>query len=511
MFYDRKIEYFDYLENGDKVRNAGFVKIEVVEDFCNIQVNITGLFPTDTFTREVRIWDGTGETVLGEIELTNGRGSVQWRKLPKNRLGKEALPYEEVCGFRIYIAKNRELLCRLREASGSKRDSKLPISPADGGGRQVEGRKAEASQERAQDAKIYDNTNIIESTGAADATDMASYAGAAVSADTAAPAGKADIRNKTGFTGTTASRNMTMSAGMAEASVKADSAYAPEATVKVDSAYAPEESVKADSAYEPEASGKADSAYEPEASVKVDSAYAPEASVKVDSAYAPEESVRADSAYAPEPSCNVKRRNMAAASGMEAGSNVNNALGGVDPVGIGRASDTVGSARMEHSPGNAAIPRPADSGGTVEAPGAKEELSASRRPERKAAQSNPRMPARLYDNKWKQLTSIYPHLAPFHDERDYLSIGPVDFVVLRREYHKLVNNSFLLHGYYNYEHLILTRVEQRGEERFYVGVPGNYYEREKQVAVMYGFESFECKTEPAQTGDYGYYMIRVEI
>lgn len=463
MFYDRKIEYFDYLENGDKVRNAGFVKIEVVEDFCNIQVNINGLFPTDTFTREVRIWDGTGETVLGEIELTNGRGGVQWRKLPKNRLGKEALPYEEVCGFRIYIAKNRELLCRLREASGSKRDSKLPISPADGGGRQVEGRKAEASQERAQDAKIYDNTNIIESTGAADATDMASYAGAAVSADTAAPAGKADIRNKTGFTGTTASRNMTMSAGMAEASVKADSAYAPEATVKVDSAYAPEESV------------------------------------------------RADSAYAPEPSCNVKRRNMAAASGMEAGSNVNNALGGVDPVGIGRASDTVGSARMEHSPGNAAIPRPADSGGTVEAPGAKEELSASRRPERKAAQSNPRMPARLYDNKWKQLTSIYPHLAPFHDERDYLSIGPVDFVVLRREYHKLVNNSFLLHGYYNYEHLILTRVEQRGEERFYVGVPGNYYEREKQVAVMYGFESFECKTEPAQTGDYGYYMIRVEI
>lgn len=487
MFYDRKIEYFDYLENGDKVRNAGFVKIEVVEDFCNIQVNITGLFPTDTFTREVRIWDGTGETVLGEIELTNGRGSVQWRKLPKNRLGKEALPYEEVCGFRIYIAKNRELLCRLREASGSKSDSKLPFSPADGGGRQVEGRKAEASQERAQDAEIYDNTNIIESTGAADATDMASYAGAAVSADTAAPAGKADIRNQTDFTGTTASRNMTMSAGMAEASVRADSACVSEAT------------------------GKADSAYAPEATVKVDSAYAPEESVKADSAYAPEESVKVDSAYAPEPSCNVKRRNMAAASGMEAGSNVNNALGGVDPVGIGRASDTVGSVGVEQSPGKAAIPRPADSGGTVEAPGAKEELSASRRPERKAAQSNPRVPARLYDNKWKQLTSIYPHLAPFHDERDYLSIGPVDFVVLRREYHKLVNNSFLLHGYYNYEHLILTRVEQRGEERFYVGVPGNYYEREKQVAVMYGFESFECKTEPAQTGDYGYYMIRVEI
>jgi hypothetical protein len=44
-----------------------------------------------------------------------------------------------------------------------------------------------------------------------------------------------------------------------------------------------------------------------------------------------------------------------------------------------------------------------------------------------------------------------------------------------------------------------------------VGVPGNYYEKEKQVAVMFGFESFETKTEPAKEGDFGYYMIGVVI
>jgi hypothetical protein len=42
-------------------------------------------------------------------------------------------------------------------------------------------------------------------------------------------------------------------------------------------------------------------------------------------------------------------------------------------------------------------------------------------------------------------------------------------------------------------------------------VPGNFYDREKQVAVMYGFESFECAKEPAGQGDFGYYMIRVEL
>lgn len=351
MFYDRKIEYFDYLENGDKVRNAGFVKIEVVEEFCNIQVNINGLFPTDTFTREVRIWDGSREAVLGEIELKNGRGTVQWRKLMKNSLGKEALSYEQLCGFRIYIAKNRELHCKLRAAPTESLNAEDEI--------------------RQDNGKIVP-ANMSEAVKMATPAGMGEDAGEAEYAKPAAPAEPAD-------------------ADMEESSVPAESTEASEAsgtTLPQDAAALPE--------------------------------------------------------------------NAAAISTAE-------------------------------------------------------ETCPPRRPQQKAAQSNPRVPARLYDNKWKQLSSIYPHVAPFHDERDYLSIGPADFVLLRREYHKLVNNSFLLHGYYNYEHLILTRVEQRGEERYYVGVPGNFYEREKQVAVMYGFESFECKTEPAETGDYGYYMIRVDI
>lgn len=115
------------------------------------------------------------------------------------------------------------------------------------------------------------------------------------------------------------------------------------------------------------------------------------------------------------------------------------------------------------------------------------------------------------ENKWEQLSAIYPHIAPFGDERDYLSLGPEDFVIFPARYYQLVNNSFLLHGYHNYNHLILTRIVHRGEIRYYIGVPGNYYEKEKQVAIMFGFESFECKTEPAQSGDYGYYMMRIEV
>lgn len=119
--------------------------------------------------------------------------------------------------------------------------------------------------------------------------------------------------------------------------------------------------------------------------------------------------------------------------------------------------------------------------------------------------------APLKENKWLQLCAIYPHINPFQDQREYLSIGPEDFVLLSEDSYRAAGNSFMLHGYYNYHHLILAREERRGEIVYYVGVPGNYYDREKQVAVMFGFESFECAQEPAQSADFGYYMMRVQL
>lgn len=117
----------------------------------------------------------------------------------------------------------------------------------------------------------------------------------------------------------------------------------------------------------------------------------------------------------------------------------------------------------------------------------------------------------ICDDKWEQLSRIYPVIHPFGDDKEYLSVAPRDFVVLTREYQPLANNSFLLHGFYNYHHVILGKIEGQGQERIYLGVPGVYHEREKVVAVMFGFDSFECAREPAETGTFGYYMKQVEI
>ena len=115
------------------------------------------------------------------------------------------------------------------------------------------------------------------------------------------------------------------------------------------------------------------------------------------------------------------------------------------------------------------------------------------------------------EDKWELLCMEYPKVHPFPNGRLFLSIKPKDFMILRQEYQKLVNNSFLLHGFYNYGHMILGKLSEEQDAPIYIGVPGVYYEREKQAAQMFGFVGFESTSQPVQQGSYGYYMIEVEI
>lgn len=119
--------------------------------------------------------------------------------------------------------------------------------------------------------------------------------------------------------------------------------------------------------------------------------------------------------------------------------------------------------------------------------------------------------ADLYEDKWQQLEQYYKKVRPFGDKRSYLSLTPRDFIVLGGKYQKLVSNSFLLHGYYNYGHVVLGRQEEGEHYQYYIGVPGIYHEREKQVARMFGFSGFEGAVNPSAEGGFGYYMTAVEI
>ena len=112
----------------------------------------------------------------------------------------------------------------------------------------------------------------------------------------------------------------------------------------------------------------------------------------------------------------------------------------------------------------------------------------------------------LKEDKWEQILYTYEKIHPYGDERVYVKLEPKDFVILQSKYQHLVNNSFLLHGFYNYRYVILGK-----EQDYYLGVPGVFYEREKMVALMFGFEAFECPGGNVRAGEFGYYLRKVEL
>lgn len=115
---------------------------------------------------------------------------------------------------------------------------------------------------------------------------------------------------------------------------------------------------------------------------------------------------------------------------------------------------------------------------------------------------------------------------------NYLLIDPAYIDHLSPEYNGLKQNSFLLHGYESYRHLILakwlvsspklTAADTATSENspgledldiFYqLGVPGIYSDREKSIAEKFGFAEFKTtKNTPLRYGDFGYWLVPVNF
>ena len=113
------------------------------------------------------------------------------------------------------------------------------------------------------------------------------------------------------------------------------------------------------------------------------------------------------------------------------------------------------------------------------------------------------------ESLWNRLRAAYPKVTAFEcaDGCEILVIKPQDIGLLPRENWVYGNNSFLLHGYYNYRYLILARLGKPGERgRYILGVPGHYGNNEKYMAAMFGFDRFVRSTrQPPPDSRFGYW------
>lgn len=116
---------------------------------------------------------------------------------------------------------------------------------------------------------------------------------------------------------------------------------------------------------------------------------------------------------------------------------------------------------------------------------------------------------------WDHLQKRYAKVLAFDYDKgcEILSIKPQDIGLLPRDIWVYGNNSFLLHGFYNYRHLILAKLnEPEGTPRYLLGVPGHYFSNEKYLASMFGFPHFVlAKKQPDEDGRFGYWYTDIRL
>lgn len=75
---------------------------------------------------------------------------------------------------------------------------------------------------------------------------------------------------------------------------------------------------------------------------------------------------------------------------------------------------------------------------------------------------------------------------------DCIEVSPEKLKCLNQNEIDIAGNSFLLHGYYNFRHILFGRVRDNlVNTKYFIGVPGMYCNRERYMASMFGFNNFK--------------------
>lgn len=117
------------------------------------------------------------------------------------------------------------------------------------------------------------------------------------------------------------------------------------------------------------------------------------------------------------------------------------------------------------------------------------------------------------DDAFEKMIEEYPKL-PMYGATELFQcvrIHPKDIGKLDMRNWKLGVNSFLTHGFYTYQYLLLGKMRfDDGSEHPIIGVPGVFSNREKYLANMFGFEQFiPVKKTGVKTGEFGYWIVEI--
>lgn len=99
-----------------------------------------------------------------------------------------------------------------------------------------------------------------------------------------------------------------------------------------------------------------------------------------------------------------------------------------------------------------------------------------------------------------------------HEVMQCVRIQPEDIGLLHRDNWEYGNNSFVMHGFYQYRYLLLGCMQyQDGTKQYVIGVPGIYSNKDKYLANIFKFHEFiPMKNCPFRTGEFGYWIGKIK-
>lgn len=113
-----------------------------------------------------------------------------------------------------------------------------------------------------------------------------------------------------------------------------------------------------------------------------------------------------------------------------------------------------------------------------------------------------------WDLRWRFILENYPVMTPFAGDEHTLCVRMElkDLRQLPKQFWYFGNNSFLLHGFFNYRYFILGMTEEFGIKKWFIGVPGVFQNPERVMAALFGFPEFRSeKPSHINTGKFGYW------
>lgn len=121
--------------------------------------------------------------------------------------------------------------------------------------------------------------------------------------------------------------------------------------------------------------------------------------------------------------------------------------------------------------------------------------------------------SQTFSSRWEFLMKNFPSVAPFpaEDSYEWVQLELRDLRLLPAPYRALGNNSFLVHGFFNYHHLLLGKKRDAEAPQWVLGIPGVFQNPERVMAAFFGFPEFISTAETAiKTGHFGYWIRSLE-